>query len=140
YTSCPPAALDAQGIRGPVVVNGHVPVEEALRLQQSADVLFLPLAFQSPYPQIIRTSAPGKLGEYLASGRPILAHAPADSFVSWYLREHGCGLVVDREDPDALAAAIARLDAEEGLRRELAARALERVRADFALAAARRAV
>lgn len=74
-----------QNIKGDnVIIHSHVPYKEILEQQHKADILFLPLAFESPIPDVIRTSAPAKMGEYLASGRPVLAHVPADSFVSYY--------------------------------------------------------
>ncbi|WP_440950007.1 glycosyltransferase [Methanosphaerula subterraneus] len=106
YTTQSQANLEAEGIRGPVVYHKHQPLSVISEVQQRADVLFLPLAFNSAYPEVIRTSAPGKTGDYLASGRPILVHAPADSFVSWYFKEHECGIVVDQKDPAALASAL----------------------------------
>lgn len=139
YTAQPQEVLTAAGIAGPVAVHPHVPVSEAPRIQGEAHLLFLPLAFESPYPRVIRTSAPGKMGEYLAAGRPILVHAPTDSFVAWYFREHGCGLVVSEREPQRLAAALASLLADPVKRSELAARARERAEADFDAAQARAA-
>ena len=75
-------------------------------IQRNADILFLPLAFNSPYPEIIKTSSPGEIGEYLAGKKPILVHAPSDSFISWYFRKYNCGCVVDDDDSEKLAAAI----------------------------------
>lgn len=137
YTGCPPKTLDEKGITGKVVVHEHVPMEEAVKLQQTADMLFLPLAFQSPYPEIIKTSAPGKMGEYLASGRPIVAHVPQDSFVAWYLRKHECGLVVTAPDVGELAAGVATLCDNPQLRSRLVNNALARARTDFGVPAAR---
>ena len=57
------------------------------------------------------------MAEYLASGRPVLVHAPRDSFVSWYFNRYECGLVVDRKDPAALSQAIWRLPDDADLRR-----------------------
>ncbi len=103
-------------------------VEEELR---RADVLFLPLAFRSPYPEIVRTSAPGKLGDYLACGVPLLVHAPAGSFVCDYCRANECGLVVDSPDPEALAQALSDLAGDAALRARLVANGLACARADF---------
>ncbi|HEX3559052.1 MAG TPA: glycosyltransferase [Pyrinomonadaceae bacterium] len=137
YTARPAEVLDHYGIRGLVVRHPHRQPSEVPGIQQAADILFLPLAFDSPYPDVIRTSATTKLGEYLAARRPVLVHAPRDSFVSWYFREHRCGMVVDRNDPAALAEAVARLLDDEGLGRGLVARGWERARADFDIEAAR---
>lgn len=139
YTSQSRADLEEAGVTGTAVAHPHVPLAEALRLQREGNVLFLPLAFHSPIPEIIRTSAPGKMGEYLASGRPILVHAPADSYVSWYFRKHGCGLVVDQNDARSLADALRELLGNRALRRRLGETALARAKADFSTEAARKA-
>jgi glycosyltransferase involved in cell wall biosynthesis len=94
----------------------HVSHTTAVGLQQSADVLFLPLAFDSPIPEVIRSSAPAKLGEYLAAGRPILVHAPAGSFVTELIRKAEAGLVVDTPDPGQLAEALTTLASDAALR------------------------
>lgn len=133
--SASPVDWEREGIAGPHVVrHGHREMSEVPGIQQRADILFLPLAFRSPYPVLVRTSATSKLAEYLAARRPVLVHAPADSFISWYFREHECGVVVDREDPKALAEAVERLAGDEELCRRLSARAWERARADFGVA------
>ena len=131
YTAQSPKELNEIGISGPVVFHEHVTAAEVPALQKQADLLFLPLAFDSPYPEIIRTSAPFKMGEYLAAQRPVLVHAPADSFLAWYFRENQCGMVVDENDPGKLAEGIERLLREESYRNELCERAGERARADF---------
>jgi glycosyltransferase involved in cell wall biosynthesis len=137
YTSQTREELEQHNISGPAVVyHEHVASSEVFEVQRKADILFLPLAFDSSIPEVIRTSSPGKMGEYLASRRPILAHAPADSFVSWYFREHECGVVVDRSDPAMLAQAIEGIIEDADLRREMGERARERAESDFSLAVA----
>lgn len=136
YTAQPPAVLAEQGICGPIVFHEHQAVAEIPGIQQEADLLFLPLAFDSPFPEQVRTAAPFKVGEYLASRRPIVVHAPPDSFVSWYFRQHDCGLVVDQRDPALLAQAIERVLADGALRQRLTANAWERAKADFSIEAA----
>ena len=125
------AVLEKEGIRGPIVLPGARPLSEMPAVQSQADVLFLPLALGTAHPEIVRTAAPGKLGEFLAARRPILVHAPPDSFLAWYFRRHECGLVVDRDDPDALADALRRLRSDAVLRAKLSERAWERAVADF---------
>jgi glycosyltransferase involved in cell wall biosynthesis len=133
YTSQHPDVLDHENIRGPIVFHEHVSPLEARRMQREADLLFLPLSFNSGIPEVIKTSAPGKMGEYLASQRPILIHAPSDSFVSCYFKEHECGLVVDQDDPVILARAIERILDDEALRRRMSENALVRAKVDFSL-------
>jgi glycosyltransferase involved in cell wall biosynthesis len=137
YTSTARRNLEQHRIGAPAIVHDAVSSEEAVRLQRSAEILFLPLAFESPYPEVVNTSAPGKLGELLASGRPILVHAPRESFLSWYFRTHECGLVVDERDPSLLVKAIHRLLLDRALCQRLVARARQCVREDFSLAVSR---
>jgi glycosyltransferase involved in cell wall biosynthesis len=129
--------LKREGISGPVACHGDRAPSEMPGVQREADLLFLPLAFNSPYPDLVRTSATTKLGEYLATGRPVLVHAPPDSFVSWYFREHDCGVLVDQLDSSVLAEAINNVLGDEALRQRLGARAWERARSDFDINAAR---
>jgi glycosyltransferase involved in cell wall biosynthesis len=137
YTAQPRLDLEREGIHGQMVYHEHEPVSAMPGIQQQADILFLPLAFNSPYPEIVRTAAPGKMGEFLAAGRPILVHAPADSFLSWYFRKHECGLVVDEDDPAALARALGTLLHDAAQSKRLSERARERATTDFALPTAR---
>jgi glycosyltransferase involved in cell wall biosynthesis len=123
--------LQKNGIIGPVIVHQSLPNNQMPAIQRNADILFLPLAFNTSYPEIIKTSAPGKIGEYLASKRPILVHAPKDSFVSWYFKKYNCGLVVDEDNPKLLAQAIERLIADEMLCLEITQNAYSRAREDF---------
>jgi len=132
YTAQTAEEIGRTGIAGPMVVHhAHIPPEEVPTVLRQAGILFLPLGFDTPIPEVIRTSAPGKTGEYLSVGRPILAHAPGDSFVSWYFRENRCGLVVDRSDPELLSASIRRLITDGDLRAELGARARSAAERDF---------
>ena len=132
YTSQLAAVLREHGIAGPVHHHSYVEPADVFQVQRAADILFLPLAFASKIPEVVRTSAPGKLGEYLAAGRPILVHAPADAFVSRFLRERGCGFVVDRPDVGALREAVLYLLDDPAHGALLAQRAREVAR-EFAL-------
>ena len=138
YTPRAEEELATHGVRGRgLVLHEPRPPSEIPAIQRGAGLLFLPLAFESPYPELVRTSATTKMGEYMAARRPVLVHAPAGSFVSWYFREHGCGVVVDRADAGALAEAIEKLLDDEALRARLIERGWERVRTDFRVEAAR---
>ena len=93
-------------------------------------------AFDDGVAAIVQTSAPGKLGDYLASGVPILAVAPPGSFLIDYLCEHACGEVVERLDPHAVALAIRRLAGDAGRRETLVTNALASARREFAASVA----
>ncbi len=139
YTPMPFSVLADRGLDDGIVFHGRVSSDAVAEVQQAADILFLPLAFESPFPEVIRTSAPAKMGEYLASARPILVHAPADSFAAQYFRRHECGLVVSERGPAQLALAIDRLCEDAALRERLRSNAWRRAHEDFDLADARAA-
>lgn len=105
YTSQPQSSLDEFGIRGPHVTrHDHLNTPaEVTRTQREADVLFLALAFRSTIQEVLRSSAPAKMGEYLAAGRPILAHAPKGSFVSLFMNGHDAAHVIDVDSMFSLA-------------------------------------
>jgi glycosyltransferase involved in cell wall biosynthesis len=131
YTSQSPAQLGTKGIVGPVLLHQYQLYQNIPAIQRNANILFLPLAFNSIYPEIIKTSAPGKIGEYLASKKPILVHAPKNSFVSWYFKKYNCGLVVDEESPELLAQAIERLLTDKNFCQEITQNAYIRATSDF---------
>jgi len=137
YSASNTTEMEQVGIRGPVEFHPHLGLNQIAQAQRDADILFLPLAFKSPYPFLIRTSAPGKMGEYLMSGRPILVHAPGDSFLSWYFRKNQCGLVVDQNSPKLLADGITRLMDSPELLSSLVTRAIEQGKVDFDINLAR---
>ena len=118
----------------------ELPPEKLRRRLEEADVLFLGLSFGSAHPDVVRTASPAKLPEYMASGTPLLVHAPEGSHVAEYTREADFGEVVSRADERELAAALARIvgDPEAAARRARRARELAeqrhevgRVRARF---------
>ena len=131
YTAQEPAELERERIKGAVVYHPHLSLTQIGEVQRRADILFLPLAFVSAIPEAIKTSAPGKMGEYLSSGRPILVHAPADSFLTWYFKKFECGVVVEQNNPAALTQAIQELLRNVALRETLAKNALDCARRDF---------
>lgn len=137
YTGQSQDELRANGLARGMVVHPHASATAIAAIQQSADILFLPLAFRSRYQEVVRTSAPMKFGEYLAAGGPILAHAPADSFVSQYCRRHECALVVDEPDIARLAEALETLAHDEPLRARLIQSARTRAVSDFGIDVAR---
>ncbi len=100
--------------------------DEVLARLGQADVLFLPHGLTGPWAaEEYRTIFPTKTIEYLISGRPILAHSPPDCFLTRFLREHDCALVVDQPDLGALRQAIEQLRTDYPLRQRLVRKALQ---------------
>jgi glycosyltransferase involved in cell wall biosynthesis len=91
-----------------------------------ADVLFLGLSLHSDHPEVVRTATPARLVEYMASGRPLLVHAPAGSHVAEYARREDFAEVVDAPDREALLVGLRHVldDPELSARRGAKAREL----------------
>jgi len=106
YTRADVDLLKQTGISGENVILRYALPEEIPIIQKKADILFLPLAFNSSMPTLIKTAMPGKLPEYLAAGRPILVHAPKGCFISGYAKDKDFAVVVDRPDRFLLKEAI----------------------------------
>jgi glycosyltransferase involved in cell wall biosynthesis len=108
-------AMARDGIASSRLVVRAVPRQEALRLASACHVLIAPLSHKNSAADEVRTVFSTKLLEYLVSGRPILVFSPADSFHSQSAARNQWGLVVDRDDPRALADGIIRLLNDESL-------------------------
>jgi len=85
------------------------------------NVMFLPLQQRDALPgmfaaanvlvlnqaaQVVDTVIPSKLLSYMAAGRPVVAAVNASSEAAQCIQRAGCGLVVEPENPAALAEAI----------------------------------
>jgi glycosyltransferase involved in cell wall biosynthesis len=108
------------GIDARVELTGLVPPFEVRRWLQAADVLVLPnraTTVSASY------TSPLKLFEYLAAGRPIVAsRLPALTEV---LRDDENALLVEPDNPRALADALSRVSSDRALAVRLARRAFE---------------
>ena len=110
YTPHNKKFLNSQGIfeSKKVVFTQALPFEIP-EIQRKADILFVPLSFNTKYPLVINTSSPGKTYEYLVSGRPILIHAPKNSYLVEYAKKYNFALVVDEENIEKLKEAVEEL-------------------------------
>jgi hypothetical protein len=73
------------------------------KVLQSYDVLLLPLGLTGRLPTAeYKTIFPTRAIPLLTSGRPILAHAPSDSFLARFLRDRDCAFVADQPDHEHL--------------------------------------
>jgi glycosyltransferase involved in cell wall biosynthesis len=83
-----------------VKLLGFMPQQEALRHAEEAD--FLLLTMSDP------AAATGKIYEYLAMGKPILAIAPADGEVDRIVRSTAAGWCAPPDDPAAIESMLLR--------------------------------
>jgi glycosyltransferase involved in cell wall biosynthesis len=90
--------------RGLLRAVGHRPFFEALELLRDAAVLLLVIP-----PEGGAGNHTGKLFQYLASGRPILALAREPNVAADLVRRSRSGVVVPPDDAAAVAAALERL-------------------------------
>jgi glycosyltransferase involved in cell wall biosynthesis len=109
--------IERTGVSEMVEHLGSLDRASALALQRSADVLVLITSRHS-------SEATGKLFEYLAAGRPILALAEGNE-AERIVQETRTGVVVPPDDVDAIADALRRAARGE-LERDYAPRGVER--------------
>ena len=88
---------------------GFVPKKVCYELQRSADILLLPLAFKSPYPEEIQCAFPTKALEYLITNKPILAIVPKGTFCQDFVEKNHVGMVVTELSEQKIAGAIEKL-------------------------------
>ncbi len=131
YTAQTREELEKQAIFGSYVLHPHASNSVIQEIQREADILYLPLSFDPEISKVINTSSPGKMGEYLVSGSPVLVHAPQSSYISIYFKRHQCGLVIDRNEPTAIKNGIIRLISDRKLRYNVSVNAFNRAKADF---------
>ena len=60
-------------------------------------------------PGITKIAFPSKTWDILAAGRAVVCTAEEDSQLATFMRDEGCGVVVNPNDPSSLAAALMRL-------------------------------
>jgi glycosyltransferase involved in cell wall biosynthesis len=110
--------IESFGLGDRVRILGPLPRAESIALQRRADAVVAITAPDLPW------ELPGKLFEYLGSGRPILALA-AGNEAARIVAETSTGVTVPPDDVDAIVVALRRVASGE-LERAYAPRNLER--------------
>ena len=106
-----------------VVYGGSFHHEEKTAVLSRADLLILPINFDSYSLAYVGYSFQTKVPEYMASGTPVLVYGPPTSPNVRYASRDGWGLVVDQPDTGRIEEAIIRLMEDSSLRAELGRRA-----------------
>lgn len=78
--------------------HGFVSHQEAVQQMQSADVLLLVIPDQQPNKGII----PGKIFEYMGSGRPVLGIGPTDCDAAQLIQQTGSGAFFGYQDTEGI--------------------------------------
>lgn len=84
---------------------GYSPHDVAVREQRNASVLMLPLRKEPEYKAVL----PGKLFEYLASGRPVIGIGEPQGAMAAILSESGCGKTFGWDDALSMRNELVRL-------------------------------
>jgi glycosyltransferase involved in cell wall biosynthesis len=98
---------DRLGLGERVEVVPHRSRAEVLALQRDSDALLLLIPDNEGRGRGVLS---GKVFEYLAAGRPILAVVPPDGEAAALIRSTGAGTVVAPDDVEGMAAALSELD------------------------------
>ena len=86
------------GLKDNLVDMGYLPHSAAIDEQRRASLLILPLRKEPEYKAVL----PGKLFEYIASGRPVLGTGQKDGAMSMIMDDTGTGVVLEWEDKAAM--------------------------------------
>jgi glycosyltransferase involved in cell wall biosynthesis len=97
------AYADSLGLDGRVELLGYVSRRRSLELQRDSDVLLLLIPDAGGRGQGVLS---GKVFEYLAAERPILAAVPPDGAAAQLVRDTGAGVVAGSDDVPALRDAL----------------------------------
>jgi glycosyltransferase involved in cell wall biosynthesis len=100
--------VESLGLADRVELIDHVPRRESLRLQRDSDALLLLIPEAGGRGRGVLS---GKVFEYLAAERPVLAVVPPDGAAAELVRDTGAGLVAPPEDVPAIRDAILELHA-----------------------------
>ena len=99
----------------------------------TADALLLPFSFDDQQQEVVSTSLPSKTAPYLASGVPVLVHAPPYATITRMATSEGWAEVVNEPSIERLADALQRLANDKSLRKRLVENALRIARARYDL-------
>jgi len=99
---------EALGLGDRLELIDYLPRVESLRLQRDSEALLLLVPDAGGRGKGVLS---GKVYEYLAAGRPILAVVPPDGAAAELIRETGAGLVVAPDDVDGIRTALEELHA-----------------------------
>jgi glycosyltransferase involved in cell wall biosynthesis len=106
------------GLGDSLIRLGEVPYDGISKVLGAMDVHLLPLADNPAN----RARWPNKLGDYLASGRPVVTMDVGDA--GTFVKEHKVG-VASKPDPESFATAILSLARDQALCNEMGKRARE---------------
>jgi hypothetical protein len=93
-------------LAGRIELHGYLSRRQSLEMQRDSEALLLLLPDKGVHNKDVPS---GKLYEYLAAERPILAAVPRDGKAAELIEATKSGTVVQADDADALSAELARM-------------------------------
>lgn len=96
------ASIKSAGLSDNLTDHGYCPHSQAVAFQKQASLLILPLRKEPEY----RATLPGKLFEYLASGRPVLGIGQRDGAMARILDDTQVGITYDWNEYDQIRSFI----------------------------------
>ena len=88
------------------IIHPPVPHKQVPEILRNAKILYLPISTNRQNQQFVKYSMSTKMGEYLASGTPMLYCGPESIAMTEFLKVQKCALIVTQDNEDALKAAI----------------------------------
>lgn len=131
YTPQRLARFESEYEHNPRIVFSSASWPEIAATQSGVDIVFLPLSFNTKTPEVIEMAIPGKTAEYLASGTPILVHAPPYAFLTTYANEKKFAHVVASEEISELERGISILLFDTSYARELTVNAKKLLKQEY---------
>lgn len=90
---------------GIIDVEGYMPHADSIRQLFLSDALLLVVDTTGDSAHIV----PGKVYEYIGTGRPVLAIAPEEGAIAELIEETGAGFVAHQSNPEGICSALLRL-------------------------------
>jgi hypothetical protein len=100
---------------------GWRPMSETIALLSESDVNYLPYWFGAAHRTSVRLCFPSKLSPYLASGRPVFFHGPADSSPPRFFERYPVAVCAHSSESSDILAALERIATDGGFYRRAGA-------------------
>ena len=85
----------------------------------AADLLVLPIDFETKGSEFLKYSMPTKASEYMISGTPILVYCSPDVSLNWHAKKHNWALIVESKCRKDLKKTITQALYDDNLRKKL---------------------
>jgi hypothetical protein len=114
---------------------GFRPPAEVQQILEGCDLCYMPQPFVSRLQDLTTYSFPTKLGDYVATGRPVFVHSPAYSELQSFCANAPPGVACDSLQPEGIVAALKSLLEDSAAYARASARAADLSASEFSRAA-----